>query len=94
LKVTVEFIGSLRHVSRTRTLLHECDKGFLLKDLLASIIKEQPALKQNLLDEQSGSSKAIALMLINGREISVLKGLLTALKDGDKVVFVPVTHGG
>jgi molybdopterin converting factor small subunit len=31
---------------------------------------------------------------VNGREISVLNGLDTILKDGDEVVFVPVVHGG
>jgi molybdopterin converting factor small subunit len=31
---------------------------------------------------------------VNGKEISVLNGLDTVLKDGDEVVFVPVVHGG
>jgi molybdopterin converting factor small subunit len=66
----------------------------LLKDLVYSVIKEKPALEHGLLNKQLDDSKASALMLINGREISVLQGLSTELKDGDKVVFVPVIHGG
>jgi molybdopterin converting factor small subunit len=31
---------------------------------------------------------------VNGKEISVLQGLETVIKDGDEVVFVPVLHGG
>jgi len=31
---------------------------------------------------------------VNGKEISVLKGLETLVSDGDEVVLVPVTHGG
>jgi molybdopterin converting factor small subunit len=34
------------------------------------------------------------LVLVNGREISVLNGLETRVKDEDEVVFVPVVHGG
>jgi molybdopterin converting factor small subunit len=33
-------------------------------------------------------------MLVNGKEIGVLKGLETKLKDGDELVLVPVVHGG
>ena len=38
--------------------------------------------------------KSNALILLNGKEISVLNGLQTKVKDGDEVVFVPVVHGG
>jgi molybdopterin converting factor small subunit len=34
------------------------------------------------------------LVLVNGREISVLNGLETVVKAGDELVFVPVMHGG
>jgi molybdopterin converting factor small subunit len=34
------------------------------------------------------------LVLVNGREISVLDGFETTLNDNDEVVFVPVMHGG
>ncbi|MFX0092174.1 MAG: MoaD/ThiS family protein, partial [Candidatus Hodarchaeota archaeon] len=35
-----------------------------------------------------------ALILVNGKEISVLNGLETQVEDGDKIVLVPVSHGG
>jgi len=34
------------------------------------------------------------LILVNGREISVLNGLETKLKDGDEISLIPVVHGG
>jgi molybdopterin converting factor small subunit len=34
------------------------------------------------------------LVLVNGKEISVLDRLETLIKDGDEVVFIPVVHGG
>jgi molybdopterin converting factor small subunit len=94
MRISVEFVGSLRHASCVRTLIREGDNGMLLKDLVYGVIKEKPALEHSLLDKQLDDPKASALILINGREISVLQGLSTELKDGDKIVFVPVVHGG
>ena len=34
------------------------------------------------------------IILVNGVEVGVLKGLDTELKDGDKVVLLPAAHGG
>ena len=35
-----------------------------------------------------------ALILVNGKEISVLNGLETIVLDGDEIVLLPVSHGG
>ncbi|MEM3789347.1 MAG: MoaD/ThiS family protein [Candidatus Bathyarchaeia archaeon] len=41
-----------------------------------------------------GDPRPNTLIIVNDREISVLRGLETVLKDGDEVVFIPVSHGG
>ena len=92
--VTLKFIGALRRDSGTDKLTVDCKKGASLLDLVNAVTKDFPALRRNLLDEQLDAPKPNALMLVNGREISVLDGLETKLKDGDEVVFVPVVHGG
>jgi molybdopterin converting factor small subunit len=58
------------------------------------ITKGAPAFKQSLIDQQLEDPRPNALILVNGREISVLNGFETNLKDGDKIVLVPVVHGG
>jgi len=35
-----------------------------------------------------------ALILVNGKEISILNGLETIVSDGDEVFLLPVSHGG
>ena len=35
-----------------------------------------------------------ALILVNGKEISVLNGLETLVSDEDEIVLLPVSHGG
>ena len=92
--VTLKFLGALRHASGKETLTLDCKEGASLLDLVDSVTKHLPALRHNLLDEQLETPKPNALILVNGKEISVLNGLETQLKDGDEVVFVPVVHGG
>ncbi len=53
-----------------------------------------PELKHTFSDQELNDSRSNSLILVNGREISVLKGFETKLSDGDEIVFVPVVHGG
>ena len=92
--ITLKFIGVLRHASGNEKIALECKAGASLIDIVNAVTKEIPALRRNLLDEQLEEPKPNALILVNGKEISVLNGLETKLKDGDEVVFVPVVHGG
>jgi MoaD family protein len=92
--ITVKFIGALRHISGVNELALNCKEGTSIRALMNEITKEAPALKQSLIDQQLEDPRPNALILVNGREISVLNGLETSLKDGDEVVLVPVVHGG
>lgn len=92
--ITLKFIGALRHASGNEKMALDWKAGASLMDLVNAVTKEMPALRRSLLDEQLEEPKPNALILVNGKEISVLNGLETKLKDGDEVVFVPVVHGG
>jgi len=92
--IAVKFIGSLRHVSGTGEHAFGCKDHASVKELINEIIKELPELKRSLIDQQLEDSRPNTLILVNGREISVLNGLETKLKDGDEVVLVPFVHGG
>jgi molybdopterin synthase sulfur carrier subunit len=90
----VKFLGSLRHVSRVRELALDYKERVSITELVNELTKELPELKRSLIDQQLEDPRPNALILVNGREISVLNGLETKLKDGDEIVFVPVVHGG
>jgi molybdopterin synthase sulfur carrier subunit len=92
--VVIKFIGSLRHATGASELRFDAFEGHALKDLINSIIARAPAIERSLLDKQSDDVKPNALMMVNGKEISVLSGLDTRVNDGDEVVFIPVIHGG
>jgi len=92
--LTLKFIGAMRHITGKIQLTLNYEKEMTLKELLSKISKETPELQKSFSDQQSGDSASNALILVNGREISVLRGLETKLCDGDEIVFVPVVHGG
>lgn len=50
--------------------------------------------KRLLIGPELNDTRPNALILLNGKEISVLKGLETEVEEGDEVTFIPVSHGG
>ena len=92
--LSVKFVGALRHVSGTGELALSCKSRVAIRELMNEIIEELPELKRSLIDQQFEDSRPNTLILVNGREISVLDGLETKLKDGDEVVLIPFVHGG
>lgn len=92
--LTVKFIGALRHLSGKTQLTVNFKEGTSIKELVTEINQEMPALEKTFSDQQLNDSRSNSLILVNGREISVLNGLETKLNDGDEIVFVPVVHGG
>jgi molybdopterin synthase sulfur carrier subunit len=92
--INVKFIGALRHVSGAGELALNCKDNVSIRELMREITEEVPALTRSLIDQQFEELTLNVLVLVNGREISVLNGLETNLQDGDEVVLVPVVHGG
>jgi len=62
--------------------------------VIKEIVEEMPRLKRTLVDLDLEDPRPNTLILVNGKEISVLNGLETMLKDGDEIVFIPVLHAG
>jgi molybdopterin synthase sulfur carrier subunit len=91
---TVKFIGSFRSISGKDKLVLKSENSTPLRAVIKRIVKEYPKLKRALIDPELQEPKTSMLILVNGKEISVLNGLETMIKDGDEVVFVPVVHGG
>lgn len=47
-----------------------------------------------LIDRYLNDPRPNVLFLLNGKEISVLEGLETSIKDRDELMIIPVAHGG
>jgi molybdopterin synthase sulfur carrier subunit len=92
--ITIRFIGSLRASSKKSKLSLNFENAVSLREVVNKLIEEQPKLRRALIDPELDDPRTNVLMLVNGKEIGVLKGLETKLKDGDELVLVPVVHGG
>ena len=92
--LTVKFIGAMRHLSGKTQFVVTFHDGISIKELMNKIAQEMPELKRTFSDQELNDSRSNSLILVNGREISVLNGYETKLNDGDEIVFVPVVHGG
>jgi MoaD family protein len=92
--LTVKFVGAFRSVSGKNKFTLKFENTIPLREVIKRIVEELPKLKRMLIDLELGDPRPNTLILVNGKEISVLNGLDTILKDEDEVVFVPVVHGG
>jgi sulfur-carrier protein len=92
--LTVKFIGAMRHLSGKTQFVVTFQDGISIKVLVYKISQEMPELKRIFSDQELNDSRSNSLILVNGKEISVLSGYETKLNDGDEIVFVPVVHGG
>ncbi len=92
--ITVKFVGAFRHFSGAGELALDHKRYVSVGELVNELSKEAPDLKRSLIDQHLEDPRPNALILVNGKEIGVLNGLETKLKDGDEIIFVPVVHGG
>jgi molybdopterin synthase sulfur carrier subunit len=92
--ITVKFVGSFHSISGKSKLTLEFEGTVPLRKTIREIAEKLPKLKRILVDSELKDPRPNTLILVNGKEISVLNGLDTVLADGDEVVFVPVVHGG
>lgn len=94
MSVTIKFVGAFRHLSGKTQFTLNFQEGFTVKSIVDAISQDIPALRHTFCDQELNDARSNSLILVNGREISVLNGYATKLCDGDEVVFVPVVHGG
>jgi len=92
MKVKVRFLGFLARLYGCEETAVEIPENCTLRDLMKVIVKRKTKFKNAVLNDEG--FKETVLTLINQKDIGVLNGLDTKLKDGDEVVFIPVSHGG
>lgn len=95
IEVNVKFFGVLRKSAGKEKTKVVLEKPANIKNLIQKLIEKLPKeFEESLLDAELKDPRPNALILINGKEINILNGLETILKEGDEITFIPVTHGG
>lgn len=85
--INVEFVGALRTVANANSCSVELEEGATMSALMHR-------LKAELFGEKEFADESNLLVMRNGKEISVLKGLQTELKHKDRITLIPISHGG
>ncbi len=92
--VNVKLIGVFRFFSGKDNLSLELETP-TVREVVEKIAESLPSeSKRMLIDPELNDPRPNALILVNGKEISVLKGLETPVKEDDQIILLPVAHGG
>jgi len=94
IRVNVRLLGVFRGLSgksQVSLKLEQPTVRKVIKKLADSLPKKAKPL---LVDPELNDPRPNAIILVNGKEISVLKGLETEIKEGDEVTLIPISHGG
>ena len=67
--------------------------GQTIQDLLASLEKQYPGLKERICDE-SGQIRRFVNIFVNGEDIRFKQGPATVVADGAEVSIIPAIAGG
>jgi MoaD family protein len=92
--IIVKFIATLKEITKIPEVEVKLENKSNLIDLLESLDKAGYKLKDQILDKEGKSENPTILIMINDREIATLNGIKTMLKNGDRVSFIPIVHGG
>ena len=94
--VRVKLTGILKGISGKEVVILNFERPTAVKEVIFRLAEMfSVEFRRALIDSELNSPKPNALILLNGREISVLpKGLESEVKNGDEIVIIPVTHGG
>lgn len=88
-------MGIFRVLSGKSQASLELEEPTIVKKAIQKLVeKSSPEFKETLIDPELKDPRPNALILVNGKEISVLEGLKTEINEGDEIIIVPVSHGG
>ena len=93
--VEVRFLGIFQRLSGKKRFQLKLEEPATVRKLVMNLTETfSSEFKQVLVDPQLGDPRPNALILVGGKEISVLQGLETEVRDSEEIVLVPVVHGG
>lgn len=94
MKVTVKFFTTLREIAGKGEEEIEFKSKITVQELLNHLSKKYGQQFQDYIYDEKGKKRSYLQFLINGRSITILQGLETKLKEGDKVAIIPPVGGG
>jgi molybdopterin converting factor small subunit len=93
-EVTVRFVGVLHEVFKKKQTKLKFGQSPTVKEIIEKLGGISSEAKRRMLDPESNQINPALLILINGREVSALKGPETLVEKEDEFVLISVSHGG
>ncbi len=96
LKVTVDYLGSIKQtLGLKKAEKVELKDTALVCDLLSLLAEKYgEPFKKEVYEPKGFNVKAHYILSINGLLLNQLNGIKTKLKDGDRLILMPVVTGG
>jgi MoaD family protein len=95
ISVEVTFLGVFQRLSGKKRFQMKLEEPATVRKIVTNLTETfSPEFKQALVDSQLDDPRPNTLILVGGKEVNVLQGLETEVKDADEVVLLPVVHGG
>jgi len=93
--ITIRFLGVFKKAYGGDQMSLETNrKKETLRNIIQKAVESSPELRRLLIDPELNDPLPNAVILVNGKEIGILKGLETEVGDRDEIVIIPVIHGG
>jgi molybdopterin synthase sulfur carrier subunit len=93
--VKVRLLGVFRWISKKSQITFEMMEPVTVRDVVCELSDHfSPEFRQELMDPELDDPRPNTLILVDGKEISALKGLDTRVKDDNEIILIPVLHGG
>ena len=93
--VEVKLLGIFHRLSGKKCVKLKLEEPATVREVVMKLTETfSSEFKQVLVDSQLDDPRPNALILVGGKEINVLQGLETEVKDAEEIVLVPMVHGG
>ena len=95
ISVEVRFLGIFQRISGKKHFQMKLEETTTVRKVIMELTEMfSNDFKRVLVDSQLDDPRPNALILVGGKEINVLQGLETEVKDAEEIVLVPMVHGG
>ncbi|MCW4021486.1 MAG: MoaD/ThiS family protein [Candidatus Bathyarchaeota archaeon] len=92
--INMKLLGVFKKAYGNGQISVETEKKEKLKAVIKRVAEASPEFRRLLIDPELNDPLPNAVILVNGKEISALRGLETEVGNGDEIVLIPVIHGG
>jgi len=95
INVKIRAFGVFKEIFGGKSLAIKFNDNVTVKSVVQRLTESLPNKSKRLVaSSEINDLLSNALILVNGKEISVLNGLETTVSDGDEIVLLPISHGG